>query len=341
MFRLRFIPSWSRILGPNRKEQEGSSIRKERALIMQAGKKRIPVILDTDLGGDIDDTWALAMLLKSPELDVKLIVSDTGDTTYRLKTGAKLLEIAGRDDIPLGIGLPFPMKEGSDPLARWVEGYDLKKYAGGVNKDGVGAMINTIMKSKEKITLIAIGPVPNIAEALRREPRIAEKVKFVGMHGSVRKGYGGADKISPEYNVAVHTADCQEVFKAGWDMVITPVDTCGMVMLRDQQYQRVRHSKDPVTQALMECYKMWLDYLKLPPVDWDRFSSTLFDTVAVYLAFSEDLLVMEDLGIRVTDDGLTMIDDKAKHMRVATSWKDLNAFQEFLVDRLNSPTVKG
>ena len=55
-----------------------------------AGKKRIPVILDTDIGGDIDDTWALAMLLKSPELDVRLVVSDTGDTTYRSRIIARI-----------------------------------------------------------------------------------------------------------------------------------------------------------------------------------------------------------------------------------------------------------
>ena len=59
---------------------------------------KIPVILDTDIGGDIDDTWALAMMLKSPELDVKLVVTDTGNTTYRVKVAAKMLEIAGRTD---------------------------------------------------------------------------------------------------------------------------------------------------------------------------------------------------------------------------------------------------
>lgn len=68
-------------------------------------QKRIPVILDTDIGGDIDDTWALAMLLNSPELDLKLVVTDTGNTTYRAKVAAKLLEVAGRTDVPIGIGL--------------------------------------------------------------------------------------------------------------------------------------------------------------------------------------------------------------------------------------------
>ena len=62
---------------------------------------KIPVILDTDIGGDIDDTWALAMVLKSPELDLKLVVTDTGNTTYRACVTAKMLEVAGRTDVPV------------------------------------------------------------------------------------------------------------------------------------------------------------------------------------------------------------------------------------------------
>ncbi|MFH1265900.1 MAG: twin-arginine translocation signal domain-containing protein, partial [Planctomycetota bacterium] len=53
------------------------------ALGRQGGK--IPVILDTDIGGDIDDTWALVMLLKSPEFDVKLVTSDSGNDVYRAR----------------------------------------------------------------------------------------------------------------------------------------------------------------------------------------------------------------------------------------------------------------
>ena len=64
-----------------------------------------PVILDTDIGFDVDDVWALAFLLRCPELDIKLITTDTGDTHYSAKIVAKLLQIAGRTDIPIGIGI--------------------------------------------------------------------------------------------------------------------------------------------------------------------------------------------------------------------------------------------
>ena len=63
-------------------------------------------------------------------------------------------------------------------------------------------------------------------------------------------------------------------------------------------------------------------------------STTLFDTVAIYLAMSTELAQMEKLGIRVTDDGFTRIDKKAKAVNCATEWKNLGAFEDLLVDRL-------
>lgn len=300
---------------------------------MEASPKRIPVILDTDIGDDIDDTWALAMMLNSPELDVKLIVSDTGNTNYRAKIIAKLLETAGRTDIPVGVGLPFEV----DHFAQqeWIKGYPLKDYPGTVHRDGIGAMIDTIMNSPEPITLICIGPVPNIGEALKREPRIAENARFVGMHGSVYKGYENSDTISPECNVVYFTPDCQKVFTAPWDVTITPLDTCGLVVLDGEQYQSILACDDPLIRAVIENYRIWTpswDALNQPNIK----SSTLFDTVAIHLAYSEKYLKMEELGIRVTDDGYTVIDEKAKRVHVAVKWTDFDGFKDELVARLLS-----
>jgi len=156
---------------------------------------KIPVILDTDIGGDIDDTWALALLLKSPELDLKMVVTDTGDTVYRAKIAAKLLEVAKRTDVPVAVGIK--QRPHGAPQAPWVADYDLAKYPGKVHEDGVTALIDMIMASPQPITLICIGPVPNIQAALARQPEIAKKARFVGMHGSVRKGYNGGRSPSP------------------------------------------------------------------------------------------------------------------------------------------------
>ena len=293
-----------------------------------------PVILDTDIGDDIDDTWALGLLLQSPELDLKLVIGDRGRAQYRARLLARLLERAGRSDVPVGVGLDIePRREGRQ--AAWVKDYDLAQYPGTVHADGVQALIDVIMNSRKPVSLICIGPVPNIAAALKREPRIARKARFVGMHGSVRVGYGGAQQPVPEYNVKCDPKACQAVFTAPWDMTITPLDTCGLVVLAGQKYRRVRDAHGPIARDIIANYRLWVPGdTRLPANVAEERSSTLFDTVAVYLAIRQDLCVMEKLGIRITDNGMTVIDPKAKKVEVATGWKNLNGFEDWLVERL-------
>ncbi|MBA7715824.1 Non-specific ribonucleoside hydrolase RihC [subsurface metagenome] len=190
------------------------------------------------------------------------------------------------------------------------------------------------MNSPEPITVVAVGPLPNIAAALQREPRIAEKAEFVGMQGSVRRGYEGRKEISKEYNVVTFVKDAQKVFTSGWDMTITPLDTCGIVKLKEAKYKKVLESKNPLARAIIENYRVWTKSQGLEETRVDTGSTTLYDTVAVYLAVSTELVQMEKLPIRVTDDGYTIIDDKAKTINCAMKWKDLNAFEDFLVSRL-------
>jgi inosine-uridine nucleoside N-ribohydrolase len=290
----------------------------------------IPVILDTDIGGDIDDTWALAMLLKCPELDLRLLTTCAGDTPYRAKVAARLLEVAGRADVPVGIGIQ--QKDTAGPQAVWVDRYDLRQYPGRVIDDGVASLVEAIMASPEPVTLICIGPLTNIAAALEREPRIAERARFVGMHGNIRKPFGSATCAIPEYNVKVDVPAARKVFAAPWDMTITPLDTCGFVILRDQKYRAIADCTEPLTAAVMENYRLWCQHLKR---DWAATrSSVLFDTVAVYLAFAESLAIMEDLPLRIEDDGLTAVCEKGRRVRCATEWQDLPAFEDLLVDRL-------
>jgi len=311
--------------------------------------KKIPVIFDTDICDDIDDTWALALLLSAgegPGFDVKLITTESGNTVAKARMVAKFLETVGRTDIPIGIGIQH--HNGSHRYDVWAKDYDLSSYPGTIYQDGVQALIDTIMKSQKPITVIAIGPVPNIAAALQREPRIAEKAEFIGMHGSIRRGYGGRPKPDAEYNVKAFVKELQKVFTAPWNVTITPLDTCGIVQLKGEKYQKVLKKNNPLTRALIENYRIWkkqgiaeenrdlseAEVNKRADEQVNTGSSTLFDTVAVYLATSTELVQMEKLGIRVTNDGYTIIDDKAKTVNCATKWKDLSAFEDFLVDRL-------
>lgn len=303
--------------------------------------KLTPIILDTDIGDDIDDTWALALLLKSPELDLKLVVGDYGKAPYRARLLAKFLEHAGRSDVPVGVGLDVaPL--GDERQAAWVKDYDLKSYPGKVQADGVQAIIDTIMRSPQTVTLICIGPAPNIAAALKREPRIAQHARFVGMDGSVRSGYGGANQPCAEWNVKADPKALQAVFAAPWDITITPLDTCGLVQLTGDKYQRVRNAMDRTATLLITNYQLWLSADPAFPAGLaEQHSSTLFDTVAVYLAQHQDLCMMEKLNLRVTDDGFTVIDPQARPVNVATHWNNLGAYEDFLVERLTGSAEAG
>lgn len=310
----------------------------------QSGK--IPLIFDTDICDDIDDTWALSLLLQSPEFDVKLITTEVRNTPSKAKVVAKFLQTVGRTDIPIGIGVQHNKAEHRQ--REWIKDYDLSSYPGTIYEDGVQALIDTIMNSRKKIKIVAVGPLPNIATALEREPRIAEKAEFVGMHGSVYRGYGGKSEPSAEYNVVAFVNESQKVFTAPWNMTITPLDTCGLVQLKGEKYQKVLNRNSTLTRALIENYRAWykqgilnqekdIDELELKKrVDkkLNSSSTTLFDTVGIYLAMSTDLVKMEKLPIKVTDDGYTRIDENAKVINCATEWKDLAAFEDLLVDRL-------
>lgn len=295
--------------------------------------KRIPVILDTDIGTDIDDTWALAYLLRCPELDLKMVLCGTSDTRYRGRIAAKFLEVAGRTDIPVGIG-PTADPYGLFQLP-WVADYQLEDYPGTVYEDGVDALIQMVHNSGEPITLIAIGPLPNIKEALRRDPSIARKINFVGMHGSIDIGYGGGEPAA-EANVRSNVDAFRVTLQADWkSFEITPLDTCGFVAVDGKNYQQLKSSNDPMLRALFENYRIWSGLVTWMEVDFfDQRSSTLFDTVAVYMAFTHDLLQFETIPISVDEKGFTLRDPEGKPTSTAIRWKDLEAFHDHLTRRL-------
>lgn len=289
-----------------------------------------PVILDTDIGSDIDDTWALGLLLKSPELDLKLVTTVTQDTPYRAKIVARMLEIAGRTDVEIGIGPR--QSEAWGPQGPWVLDYDLASYSGTIHEDGVDALVNAVMNSPDPVTIITIGPLSNIAAALAKEPEIATKARIIGMLGSVRLGYEGSPIPMPEYNVFQDVDACRAMFSAPWDITITPLDTCGTVILSGNHYETMTRSDDAIATAIIENYETWA--FARGNTSLLEKSSVLFDTVAVYLAIAVDFVEMEKLDLAVSKRGMTIIDAAGRPVRCATAWRAKDEYEDWLVQRL-------
>lgn len=302
---------------------------------------RTPVILVTDIGTDIDDCWALALVLRSPELDLRLVLTETIDTRYRAAVTARFLEGAGRTDIPVAIGdNSGSAANDKKTLSPWVAGYDLSKYPGRVYEDGIAAFISAVESSPRPVTVIAIGPVPTLAKVLQRAPDIAGKCRLVGMFGSFDRGYGGGP-VSAEWNVKVDPAALRTVLAAPWrDILITPLDTCGLVSLSGGRYHAIwAATADPLLRTLVTSYCIFA-----PRQDWmscDYFSTrstTLYDAVAAYLAYSEELVETETIRFNVTDDGFTRrAADGPFTARVAIRWRNMDGFEAQLAGRLLSP----
>ncbi len=287
-----------------------------------------PVILDTDLGDDIDDTWALCMLLGLPDMDVRLITTAAGDAPVKTRLIAKMLERLGRTDIPLGTGISS--KTGNINQAKWLGDYDLAAYKGTVHTDGVAAMIDVIHASTEPVTIIVLGPQMNLKAALDRAPDIAQKARVVAMAGSVHIGYEGKEGRQPEWNVFCDVPAAKAVFAAPWEITIAPLDLCGTLTIAGERYRRVADSKSPRAQVVMENYAVWTNRGNYA-VDA---SSVLFDTAAIYLATGDVLCEMETITLSVDDKGNTVPDEHGRPVRCGLRWKDRDAFEGILINAL-------
>jgi len=294
----------------------------------------VPVILDTDIGDDIDDTWALAMLLGSPEIDLKLIVTASDDTESKTRLVAKMLERMGRTDIPLATGVKNSSRELHQ--AEWTGDYALADYQGTIIEDGVGALVQAINAAPAPVTLCVIGPQTNIKAALERDPSIGTKAKLVLMAGSVHIGYDGKDKRDREWNVFRDVAAAQAVFAAPWEITMAPLDICGTLRLAGPRYVAVKESTNPRARVTIENYEKWTNR-KHHPQDS---SSILFDTAATYLCFDEKLMEIETVKLSIDKDGNTVPDENGRPVRCALRWKDREQFEDLLVKTLTQDPAK-
>ena len=290
----------------------------------------LPVILDTDLGDDIDDTWALAMLLGCPKVDLKLVVTASEATETKTRLVAKILEKVGRTDIPIGTGV----RTGERPInqAKWLGDYTLEGYPGVIHKDGVQAMVDAINASEGSVTLLVIGPQTNIKAALERDPGIAKKARFVSMAGSVEVGYGGKPGRQPEWNVKKDVEAARAVFAAPWEITMAPLDSCGTMILKGQRFAKVAASKNPLAATVIENYRDWKHFPRYPEGE----SSVLFDTVAAYLTFDQSLCEMKTIKLSIDDAGNTAPDDDGRPVHCAMGWQNREAFEDLLVESIRA-----
>lgn len=254
------------------------------------------IILDTDIGDDIDDAFALALAISSPELELVGVTTVHGPVEKRARIARKILNWAGRTDIPVipgfrGCGAP----EHEPNQAAWANGVGLQPPA----QAAVDYILQEVEEYAGEVTVVAIGALSNLSRCMVEEPDVAQDMaELVIMGGSVRKGYAGALEPVAEYNIACDPEAAARVFNSGAKLTVVPLDATGTLMLPDKHLQAIRASNGPLALALKELMPLWQTGGQQRPV--------LHDPLTVALTFDRSLGRFEEMRLDVTGDGLTV-----------------------------------
>lgn len=281
------------------------------------------LILDTDIGNDIDDHWALAMMLRTPGMEPDLIVTASGDTPYRAAVTRHFLKNTGFSHIPVAAGELRKDQNIPETLRHILpeDALDRQEVC-----DGVERMIAMIEKA-DSVTIVAIGALTNIAQIAQRRPDLTKKCRIVAMSGSYDGSFMDKPGRIPEFNVYSDCAAAKIVYSTQWqDLLLTPLDHCGALVMDGADYQKVFTAKNPVAKELIATYHDWTAWLS--EEDKKGKSSILFDTAAVKLATpgGEESSVIREMRIAIADDGSWVEEDSAPVCRVALAWKDRAAY---------------
>ncbi|HUI43604.1 MAG TPA: nucleoside hydrolase [Terriglobia bacterium] len=255
---------------------------------------KIPIILDTDIGTDIDDAFALALIVASPELQLLGVTTVSGDTRARARLAAKLLAEAGGAwrRVPVYAGEPGA----AQPIdqTRWAEGFS----SPALHESGaVGFLKTEIDRRPGEVTIIAIGALTNVAALLKSNPLMAKKIRRIAlMGGSVARGYAADSQPEPEWNIKSDPEAAQAVFSSGVPILMAPLDVTAMLRLDEAGRRRVFTHLTPLTNALAVLYFLW-----------GKEAPVLFDPMVVALLVNPRLCELKPLAIAVDSQGYTRV----------------------------------
>ena len=150
----------------------------------------IPIILETDIGGDVDDTYALVLAARSPQVNLLAVITAYGNVALRSAVSRKLLLLMGQDQVPVARGPEMPL-DGQQPFRADWEGIGM--IAPGEKVSGISPlpapelMAQVVKASKEKVVMVSVGGLSNSALFLQQYPELRAKIaRFVIMGGCVR-----------------------------------------------------------------------------------------------------------------------------------------------------------
>lgn len=286
----------------------------------QAARAPEKVIIDTDIGDDVDDAFALALAVKSPELDILGVTTTFGDTEGRAKIVDRFLGEVGRAEIAVMAGRGTLVK---NPMSQRKYG-ESGHFAKSAHADAVEFILDQIRKHPGEITLIAIGPLLNVGSAIDKDEATFKKLKrVVLMGGSVRRGYGDLGYNAPvppmpEWNIMNDIAAAQKLFTVGVPLYVMPLDSTQLKL--DEVKRAFLFSQGTaVTDQLAVLYHLW-----------GQQTPTLFDPMTVVFVLKPQLCPVTAMHIRVDDKGFTREEPGAANAQVCLDSNAEDFFQFYL-----------
>lgn len=296
---------------------------------------RAKVILDTDIGDDIDDVFALGLLLSSPDVQIVGITSAWGNTALRSRMIDRLLCETGRADIPVATGISKTSPHaGAFSQQPWAS-----KGVDHPHGDAATLLLSQIKQSPGEITLISIGPMTNIGAAIDRDPATFRQLKgVVLMGGSVYRGYdadhGFTTSRPPdaEYNIAMDPAAAQKLFHSGVHIYMMPLDSTQLPF--DETKRNLLASiSTPLTDAIQVLTAEWTRTTHQP-------TPTLFDAVAAAYAIDPTTCPTTPLNIDVDATGYTRVQRAAPNAEACLE-PHPEEFFKLLLPRLLAQNLTG
>lgn len=221
------------------------------------------ILIDTDPG--IDDALALFLALASPEVQVEAVTTVSGNVPVDMTThnALTLLELAQRPDIVVARGSDRPLLR-QPVIADYVHGQngignvvlpDPQKQS---VEYAVSLMIQKILQAPGEITLVALGPLTNLALAVRCEPRIAQLVREVVIMGGALRVPGNVTP-NAEFNIFCDPHAAHIVFNAGWPVRIVPLDVTQKTLMSRKQFASLAANGHPVTRCIEAMVDFYFD----------------------------------------------------------------------------------
>lgn len=303
-------------------------------------EKRIPVIIDCDPGHD--DAMAILWALAAPEIEVLAVTTVAGNQTIEKVTNnaIKVLTKAGRSDIPVAMGAKQPLIRklvvGGEVVhgSSGLEGPVLPECGFAPSKlSALELLVKTLEESKEKITLVPIGPLTNIAALFITRPDLKEKIERLSIMGG--GAYMGNWTPAAEYNIWADPEAAKVVFNSGLPIIMAGLDVTHKAYITREENEVLRAQGNEISVFAAEL----IDYFSKYHYEVEGFPGcTMHDPTAIAALIYPDMFtsITCNVDVEVSGElttGMTVVDTIGYKEKIFGEKADKNTTVLFNVDR--------